>query len=157
VTTIKAGDAYNVIPQVAEMRGTVRYFKTEVRDVVIARLREIAGHLAQAMRCTAEVHCEDLTIPVVNHPDVGAKLRALFAPLVGEQNLDATVRTMGAEDVSLFMDDIPGMYFFVGAQDQTADTYYGHHHPCFTIDEAALPLGAGLLASAAATYVLPES
>jgi amidohydrolase len=64
---------------------------------------------------------------------------------------------MGAEDVSLFMDDIPGTYFFVGARDETADAYYGHHHPKFTIDEEALPLATALLTTAVATFVLPES
>jgi amidohydrolase len=48
------------------------------------------------------------------------------------------------------------MYFFVGAQDATQDDYYAHHHPRFSIDERALPLAAGLLATAVAEYVLPE-
>ena len=76
--------------------------------------------------------------------------------IVGEEGLDTTVRTMGAEDVGLFMVDIPGMYFFVGAQDMTQDAYYAHHHPRFSVDEDALPLAAGLLATAVAEYVLPE-
>jgi amidohydrolase len=55
------------------------------------------------------------------------------------------------------MIDIPGAYFFVGAQDMTQDAYYGHHHPKFSIDEDALPLAAALLSTAVAAYVLPES
>jgi amidohydrolase len=54
------------------------------------------------------------------------------------------------------MDDIPGLFFFLGAQDAAADAYYGHHHPRFSFDEDMLPLGVALLASAAASYVLPE-
>jgi amidohydrolase len=72
-------------------------------------------------------------------------------------NLDLNTRTMGSEDVSEFMDDIPGMYFFVGAKDTTQDTLYGHHHPKFSFDEDALPLSVALLTSAVASYVLPSA
>jgi amidohydrolase len=153
-TAIHAGEAYNVIPQSAELRGTVRCFKTEVAERVEKRMREIVEHVCLAMGCTGEMDFTGMTIPVINHPEVGAKLRGVFEPLVGADGLDMTVRTMGAEDVSLFMDDIPGMYFQVGAQDMTQDTYYGHHHPRFSIDEDALPLGVALLSSAVAAYVL---
>lgn len=156
VTQIRAGDAYNVIPQFAELHGTVRYFRNETRDLARERMREIAVNVGFAMRCEVEVNFVDLTIPVINHPEVGAKLRPLFAEMLGADNLDTTARTMGAEDVSLFMNDIPGFYFFVGAQDMTADAYYGHHHPKFSIDENSLPLAVALLSQAVAAYVLPE-
>ena len=107
------------------------------------------------MRCTAELQFDSMTIPVVNNAEVGAQLRTAFEPMVSAMHLDE--RTMGAEDVSLLMNDIPGMYFFVGAKDETADAYYGHHHPKFSIDEDALPLAAALLSTAVATLVLPES
>jgi amidohydrolase len=63
---------------------------------------------------------------------------------------------MGAEDVGLFMNDIPGMYFFLGAAVPNQDVYYGHHHPRFDFDENALPLGVALLSAAIAEYVLPD-
>ncbi len=154
VTMMRAGDAYNVIPQTAELCGTVRFFKTEVRDFVFERMRQIVEHLSAALGCTAEIEFDSRTIPVINHPEVGEKLRPIFAPMVETLKLDE--RTMGAEDVSAFMDDIPGMYFFVGAKDETRDAYYGHHHPRFSIDEDALPLSVALLSSAVAAYVLPE-
>ena len=94
---------------------------------------------------------------MINDPEVTKKLRAAFTPIVGADALDTTTRTMGAEDVSAYMDDIPGMFFFVGAQDMTQDAYYGHHHPRFSIDEDALPLSVALLATAVAAYVLPEA
>ncbi len=156
VTQIRGGDAYNVIPQFAEMHGTIRFFRNEVRDLAWERMREIAVNIGFAMRCEVEINFTNLTIPVINDPEVGAKLRPLFAEMLGADGLDLTARTMGAEDVSLFMNDIPGHYFFVGAQDMTADAYYGHHHPKFSIDENALPLAVALLSTAVAAYVLPE-
>ncbi len=157
VTTINAGEAFNIIPQFAEMTGTVRFYKTDVREMVFERMREIAQNIAAAMRCTAEVNIEVGVEPVANHPEVSARLRDAFAPIIGAEAIDLGERTMGAEDVGLFMTDIPGAYFFVGAQDMTQEAYYGHHHPRFSIDENALPLAAALLSTAVAAYVLPES
>jgi len=154
VTVIKAGDANNVIPQTAELRGTMRFFKTEVRDLMEQRMSEIVGGISTAMNCTAAVQFERMTLPVSNHPDVAAKTRTVFERTPGVTTLDATIRTMGAEDVGMMMDDIPGMYFFVGAKDVTADAYYGHHHPKFTFDEEALPLSVALLAAAVGAYLV---
>ncbi len=63
---------------------------------------------------------------------------------------------MGSEDVGLFMDDIPGTYFFLGAGIANRTEYYGHHHPRFDFDEDALPLGVALMSAAVASYVMPD-
>lgn len=156
VTSIHSGEAFNVIPQFADMKGTVRYYKPEVFAMVSERMRAIAENIALAMGCTADFNISSVTLPVANDPGTSAKLRELFAPFVGEANMHLDERTMGSEDVGLFMGDIPGTFFFLGAKDETRDAYYGHHHPRFSIDEDALPLGAALLATAVASYVLPE-
>ena len=155
-TTLRAGEAFNVIPEYAELRGTVRYFREPARALALRRMEEVAMGIAGALGCSAELEIQPRTVPVVNDPDVSRRLRAVFEPVVGPGGLNTATRTMGAEDVGLFMTDIPGMYFFVGAQDSTQTVYYAHHHPRFSIDERALPLAAGLLATAVAEYVLPE-
>lgn len=154
VTCIDAGEAYNVIPQAAELKGTVRYFRNEVRDLVTSRMRQIAENIALAMNCTAEVNLSPMTKPVVNNSAVRERLLPVFENILGADKIEA-IRTMGAEDVGVFMTEVPGVYFFVGAKDETADSYYPHHHPRFTINEEALPLGLALLTSAIAEYVLP--
>ncbi len=156
VTQIDAGEAYNVIPQMAELKGTIRYFRNEVRDLVMTRMRQIAEHIALAMNCTAEVRIEPMTLPVVNNPEVRERLLPAFENILGTDKVE-NIRTMGAEDVGVFMTEVPGVYFFVGAKDETADNYYPHHHPRFTIDEEALPLGLALLTAAVAEYVLPQA
>ncbi|NDJ60088.1 MAG: amidohydrolase [Chloroflexi bacterium] len=157
VTAIHAGAAYNVIPQTAEMRGTIRVMKDEVHDLIVKRMDEIIQNISAALGCTAEFSYQRLTRPVTNDETVAAKLIEAFAPIIGAEAIVRTERTMGAEDVGEFMDDIPGVYFFLGAKDETRDAYYGHHHPRFSFDEAALPLGVELLAAAVAAYVLPEA
>ena len=155
VTRVQSGTAYNIIPQDAELWGTIRTFKLEVRDHVEQRMREITNGIAQAMGCTATLDVMHGTLPVRNDPEVTERTRTVLRQLVGESGLVTTERTMGAEDVGLFMDDIPGMYFFVGAAVPNQTEYYGHHHPRFDFDENALPLSVALMASAVANYVIP--
>lgn len=154
-TFIRAGETHNVIPQTAELVGTVRAFRTETRDLMFKRMAEMVEHLCAGMGCEGALTYRHQTLPVNNRPEVMRQIRSRFAEIVGENGLDANVRTMGAEDVGYFMDDIPGAFFFVGAADKTADAYYGHHHPRFSIDEEALPLGVALLSSAVASYIMP--
>ena len=57
VTRFQAGDAFNVIPQTAELRGTIRSFEPQVREIVLTRFRELVNGIAQAMGCTAGDSC----------------------------------------------------------------------------------------------------
>ncbi|MBL8160721.1 MAG: amidohydrolase [Anaerolineae bacterium] len=156
VTRMQAGTAFNIIPQEALLYGTIRTFKREVRDMVERRMHEVAEGICLAMGCSAQLEIEHHVLPVANDRQVSERLRSVFAQMVGEGGLDTNERTMGSEDVGLFMDDIPGMYFFVGAAAKNQDAYYGHHHPRFDFDEEALPLSAALLSAAVAQYVIPE-
>ncbi|MDX2160692.1 MAG: M20 family metallopeptidase [bacterium] len=154
VTSVRAGEAYNVIPQTAEMRGTIRTFSLEVRDQVENRMRDIIDGCASAMDCAVSVEFTHLTKPVINDETVTLRAREVFLKVDPTLALDTSARTMGSEDVSEFMMDVPGLFFFVGAADATQNTYYGHHHPRFSIDEAALPLGVALLSAAVADYLV---
>jgi amidohydrolase len=156
VTWLHAGTAFNIIPQDVELRGTMRFFRLEARELVERRMAEIADGIASAMGCIAEMHIEHNVLPVVNNPEVTGRMRELFRQFVGDAGLNTNERTMGAEDVGLFMDDIPGTYFFLGAAVPNQDAYYGHHHPRFDFDENALPLGVALLSAAVAEYVVPS-
>jgi amidohydrolase len=157
VTWFHAGTAFNVIPQDVELRGTMRFFKLDVRDLVDRRMDEISTGIAQAMGCSADLKIEHNVLPVINNPEITGRVRNLFRQYVGDAGLNTDERTMGAEDVGLFMDDIPGTYFFLGAAVPNQETYYGHHHPKFDFDENALPLGVALLSAAIADHVLPDS
>ena len=93
---------------------------------------------------------------MINDSDVFFRVNHAFRQL-GDVVQMRSVRTMVSEDVSYLMDDVPGLYFFVGAGNAARGITYGHHHPRFDIDEDVLPLAAGLLSRAIAEYVLPEA
>lgn len=153
VTKVRAGETHNVIPQTAELTGTMRAFKTEVRDLMTHRMEEIVDGVAAAMGCSAEFDIRHLTIPVVNDQDVIDRLKEKFAQVVGEDRLDHEVRLMVGEDVSYLMQDVPSLFFLVGSGNAERGLNYGHHHPRFDFDEDALPLGVALLSAAVGEYV----
>ncbi len=157
IGAIHGGDAFNVIPPTAEIKGTIRTYRKETKQMVHQRIREICEGIAQAMGCEAKVEIISMTIAVDNDAAISDRIAGIAAGLVGEENVIRDERTMGSEDVSLFMDDIPGCYFFVGSANAERGLNYPHHHPQFDVDEAAFPIAAALLAEAAASFVIPEN
>ncbi len=154
VTKLQAGTATNIIPEEVELQGTIRTYKSEILDLVKRRMQELSNSIAQGMECSASLSITDGTRPVRNNPEVAERVRNALGQIVSPEGFDQTERTMGAEDVGFFMDDIPGMYFFVGAEVPNREEYYGHHHPRFDFDENALPLSVALMSAAVAEYVL---
>lgn len=153
---IAGGDAFNIVPQRVELLGTIRTFKREVRQQVVERLEALATQTAQALGCTAAVEVEALALSVLNDPGVVERLRGCFERVAPEIRRHEDYRTMVSEDVSTLMEGRAGAYFFVGSANAARGLNYTHHHPRFDIDEEALVIGAGLLASAAAEWVMRE-
>lgn len=155
-TMVHAGDADNIIPQRVEVRGTFRTFQTHIHELVERRIQEISESLCAAMGCGVQVEFRHGTPATVNDPEVTRRVRDRFRQIVAEDQLDASVRTMGSEDMAFFLDEVPGMYFFVGSANADRGLDFGHHHPRFDFDEDALPLGVSLLSAAVAEYVMPD-
>lgn len=155
VTTFRGGETYNVIPPLAELRGTVRAFRQDVHDLLERRMRELAEGIAGAMGCRAEIELKPLTLPVINSPEVNARLRRVFAQIAPSVQ-QTSYQTMAAEDMSYFLNAVPGTFFFVGSANAERSLNYPHHHPRFDFDEAAIPLSVELMASAVASYLFSE-
>jgi amidohydrolase len=156
ITEFKAGDSFNVIPSTANLRGTVRAFSSDVIKLLGQRVREISDSIAAAMGCSTEVSVAQLTLPLINSAEVNAQLRQVFAQVAPDIRLITDCRTMAAEDMSYFLNAVPGTFFFVGSANSDRGLDYPHHHPRFDFDEAVIPLAVDLMASAVASYVLPE-
>jgi amidohydrolase len=149
VTTLKGGEAFNVIPDDVEMRGTVRTFRPAVRERVIERFRAVVAGVAAALEVSAEVDYVSGTKAVINDSALAAGVRALASRLPGVTTVSDAGQTMGAEDMSEFMTGVPGCYFFVGARNEAEGITFPHHHPRFNYDERAMVTGAALMAAVA--------
>lgn len=155
-TSIQGGEAFNVIPEAVTLKGTFRTFDKGVRETIANRFETIVRGVAEAMGCRVEIEIRDRTIPVVNEVTVTQRLHQVVREIAPEMTIVENERTMVAEDMSYFLDAVPGVFFFVGAANAKRGMDFPHHHPRFDIDEDALVTGATLLASAVGSYVLPD-
>ncbi len=153
VTSMNGGEAFNVIPETVELRGTIRSFKPEVRDLVLERFQEIVVGVSEAMGCQAEVALRKITPATVNDLEMAERVRGVASRILPQAELDTDERTMGSEDMAYLMDDIPGCYFFVGSANHDQGLDAAHHHPKFDFDESALPRAAALMAASVVEFL----
>jgi len=151
---IHAGEAFNVIPPEAKMEGTIRTFELSVRETVLRRFAEIVYGVAEALGCAAEIKVKRLTPALINADEIARRVQEVARRTLPEADLEARGHlTMGAEDMAFMLEKVPGCYFFVGSANDEKGLNYGHHHPKFDFDEAALPRAAALMASAVAEFL----
>ncbi len=151
VTSLHAGTAFNIIPQTAEINGTIRNFDPDVRKTTLERFEQIVRNVATAMQCEAEIALEQVTPTVVNEEQTTETVLQAARELFPQADIDtAQYLTMGAEDMGYMQEKTGGCYFMVGSANDERNLNYGHHHPKFDFDERALINGAALMASAAA-------
>ena len=109
VTTIQAGDAYNVIPQTAVIRGTFRAFSNDTMKQIEDCMRRTATGVAAAFGATVEVEFPDVFAPLVNDPDGTKVIADAAAYLVGEANVDRNRSLItAAEDFAYMLKACPG-------------------------------------------------
>jgi amidohydrolase len=150
VTTVNSGTAFNVIPQTAELTGTIRTFEPSVRQKVVDRFEQIARGVGEALGCQMEVDVKRMTPALVNDDEIASTVQNSARRVLSESELDtAGYTTMGAEDMAFMQEKVPGCFFFVGSNDKARHLDYGHHHPKFDFDERALIRASALMASAA--------
>jgi amidohydrolase len=155
IGTIKAGTAFNIIPEVAEMHGTMRAFNADHREKLKRRISEVAQGIATAMGGSCVINMVDGCPPCVNDEKMTQVVHGAAIATVGEQEVDASdgVMTAGSDDMACFLEAVPGCYFIVGAKNEAKGANYPHHHPRFNVDEDALPIGVEVLTRAAMDYL----
>jgi amidohydrolase len=153
VGAIHAGDAHNVIPGEATIRGTVRTYDPDLRNQMSQRLRDLAEGIAKAMRAEARVEYTFGYPPLVNDPAMTDLARAAGAEIVGQENLTDPELALGGEDMAYFLQEAPGCFFRLGTGNRARGITYGNHHARFDVDEAALPIGAAAMAATALRFL----
>jgi hippurate hydrolase len=149
VTQMQGSDAPNVIPDKAWVGGTVRTFSVDALDRIEEGLRRLAGGVAQAHGCTAEVMFRRASPPVVNHDHEAGFAAAVMREVVGAQLVDENYpAVMGAEDFAHMLRVKPGCYAFIGNGDgghRLPDHGPGPciiHNTSFDFNDEIIPIGA---------------
>jgi len=155
IGTIHAGSAFNIIPEIVEMQGTMRAFSQEDREKLLRRISEIANGIASAMRGSCDVQAFDGCPACVNDASMTELVHEAAVASVGVGNVDSSeeIMTTGSDDMAYFLKAVPGCYFIVGARNEQKGANYPHHHPRFNVDEDAMPTAVEVLARAAMDFL----
>ncbi|MBF2083023.1 M20 family metallopeptidase [Thermoleptolyngbya sp. C42_A2020_037] len=142
VGKFEAGKASNVIADSAYLRGTVRYFDPALANFFDRRIEEIIAGTCQSHGATYEFKYHRLYPPVINDGAIAHLIRSVAEDVVETPaGVVPDCQTMGGEDMSFFLQEVPGCYFFLGSANIDRGLAYPHHHPRFDFDETALGLG----------------
>ena len=131
-----AGNARNVIPQTAELRGTVRTLTAEVRDLVERRVREVVAGVAQMTGAKIDLVYERGYPVTVNHPAQTEVATRIAREVGGEGAVGETAPMMGAEDFAYMLEARPGAFIFCGNGNSA-----GLHHPAYNFNDDAIVYG----------------
>lgn len=142
VGELHAGTANNVIADSAWMSGTVRYFNPQLEGFIGNRCERTIAGICASHGATYNLDYWQLYPATVNDPKMAEIVRSVALEVV-ETPLGVVpeCQTMGGEDMSFFLQEVPGCYFFVGAANPAKNLAYPHHHPQFDFDETALGIG----------------
>jgi metal-dependent amidase/aminoacylase/carboxypeptidase family protein len=154
VSTINGGSRFNIVPETVEMTGTIRTFDREVRAAVHRDIKQIAENIAASANAKAEVEFIELYDPLVNNEKVTARMTPVLERAADGDTVVATL-SGGSEDFSSFLNEVPGLYFYLGIvpRDRDLTKAAPNHSPNFFIDEKAMVVGVRALASVTINYL----
>jgi len=142
VGELHAGTAHNVIADSARMTGTVRYFNPAFAGYFEKRMDQLIAGICQSHGASYQLEYWSLYPPVINDARIAELVRSVASDVVETPiGIVPECQTMAGEDMSFFLQAVPGCYFFVGSANPAKDLAYPHHHPRFDFDEIALGMG----------------
>jgi amidohydrolase len=143
VGAIHSGVRFNIIPEEAEMLGTIRNLDSSLRKSVLREVKHIAESIAEMNGAKAEVRIENKTLVTYNDPVLVQQMLPSLERAAGASNVKQMNWVTGAEDFSFFQDKVPGFFVYLGGMPANADPAKAppHHTPDFYIDDSRLDLG----------------
>ena len=138
----RAGTSFNVIADSAFLSGTVRYFNPKLESVIPQRIESIISGICESHGARYDLDYQQLYPATINDPKMAELVRSVATEVV-ETPLGVVpeCQTMGGEDMSFFLQQVPGCYFFLGSANLNKGLAYPHHHPRFDFDESVLAMG----------------
>ena len=154
VGMMNGGTKQNILAGEVELVGTVRAFNREFRSSMPQRIETVARNVAQGYECTAECDYYFGPSPLINdHEDLVELAQGAAKKELGEGCLKHLPKMTGAEDFSVYLEHIPGVYGYIGFRNPAKGIECTHHHPAFDIDESVLHHGTGIYAQFAVDYL----
>lgn len=152
VTQFNSGTVYNVIPDTAVIKGTVRTYSTETRELMEKMIKQIAEKIAAASDMTVEYSYMHGYDNMYNTHEYTAALMAVADELYGEGTAEFMTPGMGGEDFSYYLQKVPGCFYFFGVGNKELDCVYPTHSTKFRIDEDSFSVGISIMLNAAIRF-----
>lgn len=150
---ITSGNRFNIIPESAEMIGTVRTLDPDMRTKIIRRMNEMARDIAKAYGGEATIEWQNMTVVTYNDLALTDQMLPTLQKVGGTENINLTKAVTGGEDFSFFQEKVPGFYFFLGGMTPGNAEAFPHHTPDFFIDESGFQLGVKALSQMSIDYL----
>lgn len=143
VGSIHSGVRSNIIPEAAEMKGTIRTLDKHMRNDILERIQITATKIAESAGATASVDIVSMTPVTYNDPFLVQKMLPSLQKLVGKDHVLETEAVTGAEDFGFYAQKVPSFFFFLGGMPKGGDPKKAppHHTPDFYIDDSGLDVG----------------
>lgn len=154
VGMMNGGTKENILCDHVELVGTVRAFNRAFRQSMPQRIQKVVEQVVEGYGCTAECDYYFGPSPLINDNEQLNRLaQGAAKKIMGEDSLVPCVKTLGAEDFSVYMEHVPGVYGYLGIRNREKGIECIAHHPSFDVDESVLYLGAGIYAQFAVDYL----
>ena len=154
VGIFNGGTKENIIADQAELTGTVRAFNREFRNSMPEVIKSVVEPVVKGYGCSAEVDYYFGPSPLINdHEDLVQIARGAASKEMGEDTLIPLKKMTGAEDFSVYMETVPGVFGYLGCRNEEKGIIAAHHHPAFDVDEDVLYHGTGIYVQFALDYL----
>lgn len=155
VGKISGGVRNNIIPESAELIGTIRTLDYDMQKQVNDRMKEMAADIAKAYRAEATVQIAKGVPITYNDPALTEASLPSLQQMAGAENVHLIKAITGAEDFSFYQEKVPGFFFILGGKDPNAgpDDHFPHHTPDFKVDDSGLLLGVKAMSEVALDYL----
>jgi len=155
IGAIHGGVRSNIIPEKLYMLGTIRSLDLEMRERAMTRLVEIVETIAEVNQAEATVTFSTSYPITYNDPELYELMLPTFERVAGKENINIGRAIMGAEDFSFFVEEVPGIYFFIGGVDASSplEESAPHHTPDFFVHDSGMLLGVRTMSNLTLDYM----
>ena len=153
VGKIQSGVRFNIIPESAEMTGTIRTLDYDMQKLVNTRMAEMVTDIAKAYKGEATIEIQNMTDITYNDPTLVTEMIPTLNRVAGNENVQTQKAVTGGEDFSYFQKEVPGFFFFLGGRSPGTTASFPHHTPDFKIDDSGLLLGVKSLTELSLDYL----
>lgn len=147
IGAIKSGVRSNIIPEEAEMWGTIRTLDTAMQRQILSKIRRTVTNIAESMGATVEIDIANGYPVTYNHPALTERMLPVLQAAAGRDKVHLTKPDTGAEDFSFFAREVPGLFFWLGGMPKggNPETAPPHHTADFFVDDSGMNLGVRVL------------